>query len=141
MIFSNWRFLQKTNKQIKFYYYETCFSLFFGGNWRHQKDISKLSGLYYAAVTDCYIELQYKVHSPKYMQYCTMVVYMPSSFGLLACITCFIISWERNDCFFARLGVLFLFEKKCQFVDFLRFANSSFLSQLEINNVIQQPTA
>ena len=39
-------FLQKTKKRIKFYYYETCFCSIFGGNWRHQKDISKLTDLY-----------------------------------------------------------------------------------------------
>ena len=39
------RFLQKTNKWIQFYYYETCFRSFFGGNWRHQNDISKLTDL------------------------------------------------------------------------------------------------
>ena len=32
--FSSWRFLQKTNEQIQFYYYETCFCLFF---WRKLK--------------------------------------------------------------------------------------------------------
>ena len=47
MISSTRRFLQKTNKWIQFYYYETCFCSFFGGNWRHQKDISKLTDLYF----------------------------------------------------------------------------------------------
>ena len=37
MIFSSQRFLQKTNKQIQFYYYETCFRSFFGGNWRQKR--------------------------------------------------------------------------------------------------------
>ena len=48
--FSSQRFLQKTNEQILLHYYETwgrlVFVRFFGGNWRHQKDISKLTDLY-----------------------------------------------------------------------------------------------
>ena len=32
MVFSSRRFLQKMNERIQFYYYETCFSSFFGGN-------------------------------------------------------------------------------------------------------------
>ena len=43
--FSSRRFLQKTKERIQFYCYETCFCLFFGVNWRHQKDTSKLTDL------------------------------------------------------------------------------------------------
>ena len=45
MILSSWCFLQKTNERIQFYYYETYFRSFLEGNWRHQKDISKLTDL------------------------------------------------------------------------------------------------
>ena len=38
-------FFQKTNKWICFYYYVTCFCSFFGRNWRHKKNTSKLSDL------------------------------------------------------------------------------------------------
>ena len=52
MIFSSRSFLQKKDEQILLYYYETSgrlvFVRFFGGNWRHQKDISKLTDLYTA---------------------------------------------------------------------------------------------
>ena len=48
MIFSSQPFLQKTNEWIQFCYYETYFCSFFGGNWRQQKDISKLTDLYYS---------------------------------------------------------------------------------------------
>ena len=34
-----------SNEGIQFYYYETCFCSFFWGNWRHQKDLSKLTDL------------------------------------------------------------------------------------------------
>ena len=37
MIFSSWRFFQKTNEQIWLYYLWTCFCSFFGRKWRHQK--------------------------------------------------------------------------------------------------------
>ena len=45
MSFSSRRFLQKTDERIQFYYYETCFCSVFGGNWRHQRAISKFSDL------------------------------------------------------------------------------------------------
>ena len=47
--FSSRRLLQKTNEQLRFYYYDTSgrlvFVRFFGGNRRPQKTISKLSDL------------------------------------------------------------------------------------------------
>ena len=43
---SSCEFFQKTNKWARFYYYTTCFRSFFGRNWRHPKDISKLPDLY-----------------------------------------------------------------------------------------------
>ena len=46
MIFSSWLFFQKTNEQIRLYYLSTCFRLFFGRRWRHQKYTSKLIDLY-----------------------------------------------------------------------------------------------
>ena len=39
-------FLPKKNEQIRLYYLSTCFCSFFGGKWRHQKDISKSTDLY-----------------------------------------------------------------------------------------------
>ena len=49
MIFSSRRFFHKTNEQIRLYYLSTCFCSFFGRKWRHQKDILKLTDLYWAA--------------------------------------------------------------------------------------------
>ena len=34
-----------SNEGIQFCYYETCFCSFFGGNWRYQKYVSKLTDL------------------------------------------------------------------------------------------------
>ena len=47
--FSSRRFFHKTNERIRLYYYDISgrlvFVRFFGRNWRHQKDISKLTDL------------------------------------------------------------------------------------------------
>ena len=45
-LFGVFNFFQKTNEWIRLYYYVTCFRSSFGRNWRHQKDILKLSDLY-----------------------------------------------------------------------------------------------
>ena len=45
-LFGFFNFLQKTNKRIQFYYYETFCRSFFGRNWRQQKDIYNLTDIY-----------------------------------------------------------------------------------------------
>ena len=39
-------FFRKTNKLIRYYHYATCFCSFFGRNWRHQENLSKLPDLW-----------------------------------------------------------------------------------------------